>query len=160
MRIIIWCNENQGFVSAILSAIGLLFSCIAIFVSINTARLPYKKKVRLSGTYDYLLGRETSPYGYSVVVTNIGNRPINIRSFGLGMKIKGKMQKLVAISYPDDKKGVILPGECATNRYTANDLRNANIDGNKVIYLIMSDTEGKLYQKRIGKFRELVEFAT
>ena len=37
--IINWCNDNNGFITAILSAIGLLLSVIAIVVSIRTARL-------------------------------------------------------------------------------------------------------------------------
>ena len=44
-QIIQWCNNNDGFTSAILSVIGLGLSVIAIWVSISTARLPYRKKI-------------------------------------------------------------------------------------------------------------------
>jgi len=47
MNIIRWCNENNGFLTAILSLIGLVLSVTAIVVSIRTARLPYKKKLML-----------------------------------------------------------------------------------------------------------------
>ena len=47
MCFIEWCNQNNGFISAILSIIGLLLSIIAIVISIHTARLPYKKKLLL-----------------------------------------------------------------------------------------------------------------
>ena len=47
MNIIQWCNENTGFLTAILSLIGLVLSVTAIVVSIRTARLPYKKKLML-----------------------------------------------------------------------------------------------------------------
>lgn len=50
MNIIRWCNENNGFLTAILSLIGLVLSVTAIVVSIRTARLPYKKKLML-GSY-------------------------------------------------------------------------------------------------------------
>ena len=50
MNIIQWCNENNGFLTAILSLIGLVLSVTAIVVSIRTARLPYKKKLML-GSY-------------------------------------------------------------------------------------------------------------
>ncbi len=43
-----WCNYNSGFVSAVLALSGLIISVVAIFVSISTARIPYKKKVVLS----------------------------------------------------------------------------------------------------------------
>lgn len=48
MNIIRWCNENNGFLTAILSLIGLVLSVTAIVVSIRTARLPYKKKLMLA----------------------------------------------------------------------------------------------------------------
>ena len=38
MNIIRWCNENNGFLTAILSLIGLVLSVTAIVVSIRTAR--------------------------------------------------------------------------------------------------------------------------
>lgn len=50
MNIIQWYNENNGFLTAILSLIGLVLSVTAIVVSIRTARLPYKKKLML-GSY-------------------------------------------------------------------------------------------------------------
>lgn len=53
MNIIRWCNENNGFLTAILSLIGLVLSVTAIVVSIRTARLPYKKKLML-GSYTKL----------------------------------------------------------------------------------------------------------
>ena len=43
MNIIRWCNENNGFLTAILSLIGLVLSVIAIVVSIRTARLCEKR---------------------------------------------------------------------------------------------------------------------
>lgn len=45
--IIIWCDDNYGFLAAILSSVGLLVSVIAIVVSIKTAHLPYKKILQL-----------------------------------------------------------------------------------------------------------------
>lgn len=40
MKYIQWCNENNGFLTAILSITSLLLSVTAIVVSIMTARLP------------------------------------------------------------------------------------------------------------------------
>lgn len=78
-----WCNENNGFLTAILSVIGLLLSIIAIVVSIHTARLPYKKQLLLGSSL--LLGAsvnlgisaKTFIMGLSASATNIGNRTIN-----------------------------------------------------------------------------------
>ncbi len=43
--IINWCNDNNGFTTALLSAIGLVLSVIAVIVSIRTAMLPFKKNL-------------------------------------------------------------------------------------------------------------------
>ncbi len=43
-NIIEWCNSNSGFIQSILAALTVIISMIAIFVSIMTARIPYKKK--------------------------------------------------------------------------------------------------------------------
>ncbi|MBQ3308502.1 MAG: hypothetical protein IJG77_01695 [Aeriscardovia sp.] len=47
MNFVQWCNDDNGFLTAILSLIGLIFSAAAIVVSIRTARLPYKKRIIL-----------------------------------------------------------------------------------------------------------------
>lgn len=41
-EIIKWCNENNGFLTALLALLSLFLSAFAIAVSIQTARLPYK----------------------------------------------------------------------------------------------------------------------
>lgn len=44
MNVIEWCNNNSGFVSAVLSVVGIMISVIAVVISIHTARIPYVKK--------------------------------------------------------------------------------------------------------------------
>ena len=46
MNIIRWCNENNGFLTAILSLIGLVLSVTAIVVSIRTARFHCRLFIR------------------------------------------------------------------------------------------------------------------
>ena len=55
--IIQWCNDNDGFLSAILSVIGLIISIIAIVVSIRTARLPFKKKLKMTVATEVFFGK-------------------------------------------------------------------------------------------------------
>lgn len=52
MCIIEWCNLNSGFLTGVLSLLTLVVSVIAIVVSIHTAKLPYKKKIKLSSSVD------------------------------------------------------------------------------------------------------------
>ena len=96
MNIIRWCNENNGFLTAILSLIGLVLSVTAIVVSIRTARLPYKKKLML-GSYMSVgtsmipgVGTETQILGMSASATNVGNRTINITYLGYAIKKDGR----------------------------------------------------------------------
>lgn len=52
MTFLEWCNNNQGFITAIFSLHSLLTSTTAIVISIFTSKLPYKKAVRVfSGSY-------------------------------------------------------------------------------------------------------------
>ena len=81
-KIVQWCNNNDGFTSAVLSVIGIGLSIIAIWVSIRTARLPYKKKVILSS--NTLIGVNTIPgiyaqtniAGISVTITNVDRKSV------------------------------------------------------------------------------------
>lgn len=96
MEIIInWFNYNNGFITAILSAIGLLLSVIAVVVSIRTARLPYKKKLKLTSYVDVLISKNTvngevfsNIMGISVNVANIGSRNVSITYLGIFVKDK------------------------------------------------------------------------
>ena len=88
MNIIRWCNENNGFLTAILSLIGLVLSVTAIVVSIRTARLPYKKKLMLIGNdtssyirYDKLLEFLKSS-SYTLMWTSLCEKRILTPPFG------------------------------------------------------------------------------
>lgn len=45
-HIIYICNENQGFISAVLTIMTILISVIAIITSYKVGNIPYKKKLR------------------------------------------------------------------------------------------------------------------
>ena len=67
-EIINWCNSNNGFATILLSALTLLVSIIAIIVSIHAARLPYKKKLIVSGGSFVSVGG----IGLHITATNVG----------------------------------------------------------------------------------------
>ena len=70
-----WCNDNVGFATIVLSALTLLVSIIAIFVSIRTARLPYKKLIKIeAGSYFTTDGAS----GLHVTAINCGNMDFTI----------------------------------------------------------------------------------
>lgn len=90
--IITWCNSNMGFLSAILSLIGIVLSIIAIIVSLRTARLPYKKKVKLSASMSIRVFQnaltnviQSEVIGVTVNAVNVGSRNVNITYLGFAV---------------------------------------------------------------------------
>lgn len=49
--IIEWCNDNQGFISAVLSVLTIIISVIAIYYSNKVGRIPYRKKMQVIPCY-------------------------------------------------------------------------------------------------------------
>jgi len=112
-----WCNDNSGFLSALLSIIGLIMSMIAIIVSIKTARLPYKKKLLLNSTLSVGasirpgLSAETSIIGITAAAINVGNRSISLTYLGYAVKKDGKFNKLYPFSRDFDCTASLSPSE-------------------------------------------------
>ncbi len=165
-----WCNENQGFLTFLLSAFTILLSIIAIIVSINTARLPYKKRVLLNIEYKYALltnSDEMAPYQLRLSIINIGNSPIGIKSLALGFKKNGRMQKLTLIDgsnfestileisnkaiydYPYDRIGNYLISQI-------NDV-NSYIKANTTLYITAYTFDGHLYKKKFNTVYDLID---
>ena len=96
--IIQWCNDNNGFLTAILSAVGLFLSTIAIVVSIKTARLPFKKKIVISTTTNIWFG--TNPISNKVnsgvqgISVNVVNFHKYLFSICTDYLLQGKYQQL------------------------------------------------------------------
>lgn len=111
MEIIEWCNNNQGFISVILSLVTLIVSIIAIIISIITSRLPFKK--RLLVTYGSFIGIGFEGTGLHVTVTNVGNRNIFIKN--LGIKVEGKV--FTNIKTIEESRIMLKPGETTTQYF-------------------------------------------
>ena len=124
MCFIEWCNQNNGFISAILSIIGLLLSIIAIVISIHTARLPYKKKLLLGSSLLLgvsripLRGTETSLVGMSSTATNVGNRTISLTYLGFAIKKDGKLNKMYTDDRPFDSTATLDQTEMHNFQYS------------------------------------------
>lgn len=76
MKYIIYlCNNNAGFISAVLTVITIILSIIAIIISIKTALLPYKKSIKIYTMLDlnndnYYLTVSLVNNGYSSMYLN------------------------------------------------------------------------------------------
>jgi hypothetical protein len=51
MEIIFWCDAHDGFISVILSIFTILISILALVISSQISRTPYKKRIAVSPCY-------------------------------------------------------------------------------------------------------------
>ena len=146
--IIKWCNDNQGFLSAILSLGTLFVSVIAIIISVCTSRLPYKKKLLVTtGGY---VDIETNSIGIHVTATNIGNRELKIKNIGLLINTQIYTNfKTIA-----DSQIILSIGECTSQYFKSNELKKIN--GNFKVYGYVEDTENKKYKRYIGRLKKII----
>lgn len=160
MDFIEWCNNNNGFLTALLSLIGLTVSVIAVIVSIRTARLPYKKKLKLAATTNFIFVQDmlslkvsSNISGISVHVTNLGSRMVNLIYLGLAVRDNnGSIALLNKINENMEGVGIINPTEIHSTSYPINDLLDSlkKLPIKTVIYLYATDSEGKIYRKKYG----------
>lgn len=168
-EIINWCNINNGFLTAVLSVIGLLLSVLAIVISIKTARLPYKKKVKLSSSIDIafskdmITGETTSEItGISVNASNVGSRNINITYLGIMVKDKTlnkKTQKMTKIKDEITGTGILSPTEVKTEVFKKADLiyNLSKLENKAKISIYVNDSEGTEYKKKLGTAENLLK---
>ena len=158
-EIIRWCNDNNGFLTGILSLLTLFVSVIAVVVSIRTARLPYVKRLVLSpditilfGTNDFT-GQSVSQFaGITVNATNVGNRNINIKFLGLAIRTGFKLQKMQTRDRTLGGEGILEPTAVSKVEYTAEEmLEFGDIKPRTKVYCCAIDTEGKTYLKYYGR---------
>lgn len=163
-----WCNNNSGFVSAILSIVGIAISLIAIIVSIKTARLPYKKKLMLSSSA--LIGANTAAgllatpaiIGMEAAAANVGNRAISITYLGYAIKKDGQFSKIYPVNRQFDCKGLLNPSEVKSVQFSTEELVKgfAKEDPKTELYVFASDTEGKEYLRKAGTVGKLLSNLT
>lgn len=170
MRAIIeWCNDNSGFVSAVLTLVTVLISILAIVISIKMARLPFKKKLRLSGTIGYVLGTGISTPtigGFYVNVCNMGNREVNIKFLGFAVSKNQKKNRwdydlLYNFNGSNRSEFPVKPTEIFEVFYPAEGFIKSlqSIDRRRSLFFFLQDTEGKTIKKKFKTVDEvLVQF--
>lgn len=156
-NIVQWCNENQGFANLLLSALTLLTSIIAIWVSVHTARLPYKKKLLLkAGNYIGASGE----MGIYISVTNIGNRNVKLQDIGLSFG----NQNYINIKMLPESQIMLSQGELTQQYYNIDDFKNKlislNVNPSVMIKAYVKDSEGKNYKKNFTKVKTILKQST
>ncbi len=148
MNVIEWCNNNSGFVSAILSVVGIMISVIAVVVSIHTARMPYAKKIALSaGNYFTTDGS----FGYHVSATNVGNRPVLITKIGfsVGDKIMVNPRTI------GESQKILHTAENTSQYFSIEEMKSGVSRLNGKVYAYVEDSEGKTYKKYLCRVDDI-----
>ena len=158
-----WCNNNQGFISAILTLVALLLSGIAIYVSIRTARLPYKKKLLLQSGYKLFFAQtiygsvQDAGAALCVSAVNLGNRIINLTYLGVGFIDNGKIRKLALLNGDTSCERKIDSGDTTSVDFMYKYLVTlADTLQGKVLYACAYDSEGEEYKKKIGIYDDIL----
>lgn len=170
MSFVEWCNNNSGFMSAVLSLIGLVVSGVAIYTSVRAARLPYKKKLKLSTDEVAIRTRhntnsyKTSRYGILICCVNVGSREILVTCLGVCAKHSRRSLKYQGFdgtrySLEGEHTNIIMPTQVKTTFIFKERLRKyfSSIDKKDKIYLYARDSEGKEYYKKIMNYSEFYE---
>ena len=148
MTIIEWCNYNEGFMTAVFSLCSLFISMVAIWISVRTAHLPYKRAVKITaGTYVGVgQGMEDKDAVY-VNALNVGNITIKINEVGL---LHGK-NKCINFNTNEQVKCTIKTMEDVEQIFPMAGLRSTFRGKQGRVYAFASDAEGHVYKKYLCK---------
>lgn len=162
MDFINWCNSNQGFLSLLLAIFTALISVVAIIISILTARLPYKKKLKITTSYMFaiaqtVMGNLSTRY-LTVGVVNVGNRTVSTDYVGLGFYKDNSLQRVYPTSRALNCKTKLNPSQLFEVNYLAEEiLKLQNIVSlDEMIYSVVIDTEGQVTTKRFGYLKNII----
>ena len=153
LNIIDWCNNNQGFVSGILSFLTLIVSVIAIIMSVITAKSPYRRKLAVSGGTSIGIGMWIT--GIHVTVVNVGNMPVMIKNIGI------KIEKMVYVNVNTVSESLILlkPTETTSQYFFGENFKIfKDLNPLKKAYAYVEDTEGRKYKKCIGRVKVIQKY--
>lgn len=156
-EIITWTNTNQGFVTAIFSALALVFSGISVWIAIKALKSPYKKSLLLkveTGTKFFLSEFSVGPDEpfISVTAVNNGNRTICLNDLCIYCH---KMRLVPVQNYNINKP--IAPGEVIEVQYSPQGVFENIRNNSKKFFLrrwygYARDTEGRIYKARAKSF--------
>ena len=163
--IVQWFNNNQGFVSALLSTLTIALGVIAIIISVQTARLPFRKKVKLWGSIGYIFDSNIlTPTIGKVFASacNVGNRDVYIKFLGFAIKkddkkTMAKYDLIHNVHFENGNNRLLKVGEAMEIPYSFEHFIHtlATVDPNRMIYYYLEDSEGDVTTEKyitVGKF--------
>lgn len=142
---IIWCNSNQGFLSAVLSIMTILISVLTITLTYKIGKMPYKKEVSITP----FLEKNGDVYFMNVLIVNCGFAPILMDC------VRITNNKGLVIGMSDNTKPKLLnPNESIEINIKIFDneenIAKHEVDFNNQIKIILFEHSGKKYVKRNG----------
>jgi len=152
---------------AILTMISLFISVVAVWVSIRTAKLPYKKALILNTRIPFELNNSyngisvsSKPLGVDVSACNVGNRAVNIVFLGLAIRdCNLKVKKLQVFTRVLGGCGILKSAEEASVMYYSHELIEC-LEKEfkwKPVYACAVDIEEKVYLRKRGTVGSLLK---
>ena len=143
--VIEWCNQNQGFLSAILSLLALSLSVLTMIMTYRLGKMPFKKKVKIIP----LLYKKNGEFYIDLTLINSGNATICINNIGIFNN------KMLNIGMPDEWEYITLKpcDDYKVDIRLYDDLENIEInqlDLNDHIIIVVYDVDGKCYKAKKG----------
>lgn len=143
--IIAWCNENQGFFSAVLCTLTILTSLLTVLFTWKVGKMPYKKKLAVMIGY---WGSDETGHNLRISIANVGRIPIYIKN----VEVKSNKNDLLGVMATGDLDKnflIITSNEIIANEIRVENKRNVfnkyGIDLNGHIKVVITDLEGKKY---------------
>ncbi len=143
--IIEWCNQNQGFLSAILSLLALSLSVLTMIMTYRLGKMPYKKKVKMIP----VLYKKDEDFYIDLTLINSGNTTICIKNIGIFNN------EMLNIGLPDEWEFITLK-PCDYYKVPIrlyDDLENIEtnlFDLNNHIIIVANDVDGRRYKASKG----------
>lgn len=140
-----WCNQNQGFLSAILSLLALLLSVLTIVMTYRLGRMPYKKKVKMIP----VLYKNNEDFYINLTLINSGNATLCVKNIGIFNN------EMLNIGLPDEWEFITLK-PCDYYKVQIrlyDDLENIEtnqLDLNNHIIIVADDVDGRRYKASKG----------
>lgn len=143
--IIVWCNQNQGFLSAILSLLALSLSVLTMIMTYRLGKMPFKKKVKMIP----VLYKKDEDFYIDLTLINSGNATLCIKNIGIFNN------EMLNIGLPDEWEFLTLK-PCDYYKVQIrvyDDLENIEtnqLDLNGHIIIVANDVDGRRYKASKG----------
>lgn len=145
-EIINWCNQNEGFLAAVLSVLTILISVMTMIMTYRLGKMPYKRKLNIIP----FLHKEEDEYFVELLIVNNGFATINIRT----IHIENMNHLVIGMAEIKSELIILKPNEYIKQKVKIfDDLENISeheLDLNNHVVIKVWDVDGKVYKRSKG----------